>query len=279
VINHHSVEIVLRAARSCGLDRLDAQLLLAAMLRHPRSWLLSHGDHVLTSDQHARYNALVERRAAGEPLAYLLGEKEFYGINLHVSPDVLIPRPDTESLVEWALSLLPEGEPRDVADLGTGSGALALAIKTHRHAAHVSAVDISPAALNLARSNAQRLGLSIDWSEGNWWQALAGRQFDLVVSNPPYIAEGDEHLPDLQHEPRLALTSGADGLDAIRAIVLDAPCHLRAGGWLLLEHGYTQHDAVQTLMMGRGFQKVSGRFDLGGHVRCTGGQWLGISGG
>lgn len=279
MINHHSVDLVLRAARSRGLDRLDSQLLLGAVLHHPRSWLLSHGDHVLTSDQHARYNALVERRAAGEPLAYLLGEKEFYGISLHVSPDVLIPRPDTETLVEWALSLLPDGESRDVADLGTGSGALALAIKTHRHAVHVCAVDVSPAALKMARTNAQRMSLSVELCEGSWWAPLAGRQFDLVVSNPPYINEGDEHLPDLRHEPQLALTSGPDGLDAIRAIVQDAPQHLRPGGWLLLEHGYTQHHAVQTLMEARGFTEVSGRLDLGGHVRCTGGQWPARAGG
>lgn len=279
MINHHSVDVALRAARSRGVDRLDSQLLLGAVLHHPRSWLLSHGDHVLTSDQHARYNALVERRAAGEPLAYLLGEKEFYGISLHVSPDVLIPRPDTETLVEWALSLLPDGEARDVADLGTGSGALALAIKAHRHAAHMCAVDVSPAALKMARTNAQRMSLSVELFEGSWWAPLAGRQFDLVVSNPPYINEGDEHLPDLRHEPQLALTSGPDGLDAIRAIVQDAPQHLRPGGWLLLEHGYNQHQAVQTLMEARGFRQVSGRLDLGGHVRCTGGQWLVESGG
>jgi release factor glutamine methyltransferase len=267
--------MALRAARSRGVDRLDAQLLLSALLRHPRSWLISHGDAVMTADQHARYNQLVERRAAGEPLAYLLGEKEFYGLNLHVSPDVLIPRPDTETLVEWALSLLPEGEARDVADLGTGSGALALAIKTHRHHARVCAVDVSPAALALARTNALRTNLAIDWQQGSWWQPLAGRQFDLVVSNPPYICEGDPHLPALRHEPQLALTSGPDGLDAIRAIVGDAPAYLRPGAWLVLEHGYNQHEAVQSLMLATGFAKVSGRLDLGGHVRCTGGCWDG----
>lgn len=273
MIRHHAVEFALRAAQGRGLDRLDAQLLLAAVLRHPRSWLLSHGEAELTSDQHARYNALVERRAAGEPLAYLLGEKEFYGISLHVGPDVLIPRPDTETLVEWALDLLPADTPRDVVDLGTGSGALALAIKTHRHLARVCAVDVSAVALAVARGNAQRLGLSVEWQTGSWWQALPGRQFDLAVSNPPYICEGDPHLPDLRHEPSLALTSGPDGLEAIRRIVHDAPAHLRPGGHLLLEHGYNQHAAVQALMVERGFQKVSGRLDLGGHVRCTGGQW------
>ncbi len=272
-MNHHSVELALRAARSHGLDRLDAQLLLSALLRHPRSWLISHGEHLMTADQHARYNQLIERRAAGEPLAYLLGEKEFYGLHLHVNPSVLIPRPDTETLVDWALHLLPENEARDVADLGTGSGALALAIKTHRHEARVCAVDCSPAALDVARANAQRTNLGIEWLQGSWWQPLVGRRFDLVVSNPPYIAEGDPHLDDLQHEPQLALTSGADGLDAIRQIVEQAPAYLHAGGWLLLEHGYNQHEAVKTLMAARGFKKVSGRLDLGGHVRCTGACW------
>lgn len=273
------VDAALRAARERGLDRLDAQLLLADLLQQPRSWLVGHGDAVLSGDQQARYDQLVERRAAGEPLAYLVGEKEFYGLTLGVGPDVLIPRPDTETLVGWALDLLPADMARDVADLGTGSGALALAIKANRPRARVSAVDVSPGALATARANGERLGLAIDWQPGSWWQALPGRLFDLVVSNPPYICEGDSHLADLQHEPQLALTSGPDGLDAIRTIVQDAPLHLREGGWLLLEHGYNQHDAVQTLMQARGFQKVSGRLDFGGHLRCTGGQWTGESGG
>lgn len=275
MINHHSVEVALRSARARGVDRLDSQLLLSAVMRHPRSWLIAHGEAAMTSEQHARYQQLIERRAAGEPLAYLLGEKEFYGLNLHVSPDVLIPRPDTETLVEWALHLLPDGEARDVVDLGTGSGALALAIKTHRHNARVCAVDLSEGALAMARANALRTNLAVEWLHGNWWQPLAGRQFDLVVSNPPYICEGDPHLADLRHEPQLALTSGPDGLDAIRAIVQDAPTYLRAGAWLVLEHGYNQHEAVLALMKTRGFQQVSGRSDLAGHVRCTGGWWPG----
>ncbi|MBL0730135.1 peptide chain release factor N(5)-glutamine methyltransferase [Piscinibacter sp. HJYY11] len=261
-------------ARALRVDRLDAQLLLEHVLQRPRSWLLAHDEVSLTESQASNVAALLQRRAQGEPLAYLTGEKEFHGLMLQVTPDVLIPRPDTETLVDWALALLQGGplEPR-VLDLGTGSGAIALALK-HRHpSATVTAIDTSDAALSVAEANAQRLGLDIRFVLGSWWSGAKNQQFDLVVSNPPYIALGDKHLPALRHEPELALTSGVDGLDALRAIVSDAPAHLASSGWLLLEHGHDQSQHVRALLLAAGFANVQTREDLAGIGRCTGGQW------
>lgn len=272
----HTVAALLKAARTAGVDRLDAQLLLAHVLQRSRAWLIAHEDAELDTQQLAQVQAALARRAAGEPIAYLLGEKEFHGLLLGVTPDVLVPRPDTEVLVEWALELLsanPTGV--DVADLGTGSGAIALALKQACPPASVCAVDTSDAALAVARGNGQQLGLAVEWLRSHWWSSLASQQFDLVVSNPPYIAEDDAHLDALQHEPQLALTSGADGLDAIREIVAEAPAHLRPGAWLLLEHGHDQAPAVASLLQARGFQAVSTRLDLAGLPRCTGGRWPG----
>jgi release factor glutamine methyltransferase len=267
-------------AQTLGLDRLDAQLLLGHLLGQPRAWLIAHDGDTLPPDTATAYAALCDRRAAGEPLAYLVGEREFHGLTLRVSPAVLVPRPDTETLVDWALALLA-GElanrpSPEVVDLGTGSGAIALAVK-HRHpTAQVSAVDLSDAALAVAAANAARLGLAVDFHAGSWWQALPGSQrFDLVLSNPPYIAGEDPHLSALRHEPTLALTPGGDGLDAIRAIVAGAPAHLRPGGWLLLEHGWDQAAAVATLLQTAGFQAVATHQDLADRPRCTGGLWLG----
>jgi len=267
-------------AQTQGLDRLDAQLLLGHLLGQPRAWLIAHDADTLPPDTATAFAALCDRRAAGEPLAYLVGEREFHGLTLQVSPAVLVPRPDTETLVDWALALLV-GElasrpSPEVVDLGTGSGAIALAVK-HRHpAAQVSAVDLSDAALAVAKANATRLGLVVDFHAGSWWQALpGGRRFDLVLSNPPYIAGEDPHLPALRHEPTLALTPGGDGLDAIRAIVIGAPAHLRPGGWLLLEHGWDQAKAVAALLQTAGFQAVATHQDLAGQPRCTGGRWPG----
>ena len=216
---------------------------------------------------------LLARRAAGEPVAYLLGEKEFHGLMLRVTPDVLIPRPDTETLVEWALACL-QGLPPGaaVADLGTGSGAIALALKQARPDAAVSAVEASPAALAVAQDNGRRLGLDVRWLAGSWWSPLAGQRLDLVVSNPPYIADGDPHLPALAHEPASALTAGPDGLRDLRAIAAGAPGQLRPGGWLLLEHGWDQAGAVQALLREAGLTAIETRHDLAGQPRCTGGR-------
>jgi release factor glutamine methyltransferase len=198
------------------------------------------------------------------------------GLPLRVTADVLVPRPDTETLVDWAREHLRAGlggpAPR-VADLGTGSGAIALAIQQAHPAAQVIAVDVSAAALAIARHNATALGLSLRFAHGDWWQALPGERFDLVVSNPPYIAEGDPHLAALAHEPITALTSGPDGLDAIRQIVAGASAHLAAGGWLVFEHGHDQADAVQALLRHHGFEGVESRRDLAGMARGTGGRW------
>ena len=265
-----TVADALRAAKALGLDRLDAQLLLGHVLARPRSWLAAHDDAVLNDAQGAAVDAALARRAAGEPLAYIVGEHGFHGLMLRVDANVLVPRPDTEVLVDWALELLAgRADPR-VADLGTGSGAIALAVKHACPAAAVTATDISPAALAVARSNAERLGLAVTFELGAWWAALEGRRFDLVLSNPPYIAGADPHLPALRHEPTLALTPGGDGLDALRDIISGADPHLEPGGWLLLEHGFDQADAVQALLRDRGFSDIRTRRDLGGQPRCTG---------
>ena len=266
-----SVAEALRQARAQGLDRADAMALLGALLARPRTWLLTHDDAPLDAAQQARWQDWLARRQDEVPVAYLTGQHEFHGLMLAVTPDVLDPRPDTETLVDWALDVLAALPPgRALVDLGTGSGAIALALKSRRPDAQVSAVDLSAAALAVARGNGERLGLAVDWHEGAWFAPLAGRMFDLIVSNPPYIAEADTHLPALRHEPILALTSGADGLDAIRQIVADAPAHLASGGWLLLEHGHDQADAVAALLRAAGWQAVSHRQDLAGHRRCTG---------
>ena len=265
----------LRLAREAGLDRLDSELLMAEVLARPRTWLLAHDTDPIDAQALARFMALVQRRANGEPAAYLLGHKEFFGLSLAVTPDVLVPRPDTEILVEWALDTLPlrgPGAQADVLDLGTGSGAIALAIQQQRPQARVTAVDASPGALGVAQANAKNLQLPIELLLGSWLEPVVGRRFDLIVSNPPYIAEGDPHMAALCHEPKQALTSGSDGLDDIRHIVEQAPPHLQPGGWLLFEHGWDQAEAVADLLRARGFAQVTSRLDLGGHQRCTGGQ-------
>ena len=229
----------------------------------------------MSPPQQAAFDAACRRRADGEPLAYLLGEREFHGLLLQVGPAVLVPRPDTETLVDWALQLLgtPLAQAPEVADLGTGSGAIALALK-HRHpAAHVCAVDCSDRALDVARANAARHDLQVEWQQGDWWQPLQGRRFHLVVSNPPYVAGDDPHLAALRHEPALALTPGGDGLAALAHIIQCAPLHLHDGGWLLLEHGHEQAGAVCRLLADAGFEAVQTRADLAGRPRCSGGRW------
>ncbi len=265
----------LRHWQAAGLPRLEAQMLLLHALgraTHERAWLLAHDADALPDPAAAQLQALAGRRLAGEPMAYLTGEKAFHGLTLQVDARVLDPRDDTETLVDWALALLPTDAPRRVLDLGTGSGAIALAIAQQRPRAQVLAVDASADALEVAAGNARRLGLPVDLRHGDWFAPVAGERFDLVASNPPYIAEADPHLPALAHEPRGALVSGADGLDDLRTIVAQAAAHLAPGGWLLLEHGWDQAAAVRALLTAAGFAPVQSRRDLAGTERCSGGQ-------
>lgn len=272
--NGQNVAQAMAHAQARGLDRLDAQLLLLhAMERtpHDRAWLLTHDTVAVPVAAQTRLDAAMQRRLNGEPLAYITGHQEFYGLDLAVDARVLVPRPDTETLVDWALALLPPGA--RVIDLGTGSGAIALALKHTRADLRVRAVDASVGALAVARTNAQRLQLDVAFAPGNWLEGVTG-PFDAIVSNPPYIAAADHHLQALIHEPLSALASGADGLDDIRTIIRQAPPHLRSGGWLLMEHGYDQAEAVRALLTQAGFHEVQSRRDLAGIERCSGGKWL-----
>jgi release factor glutamine methyltransferase len=272
-----NVAQALEGASARGLERLDAQLLLLHALARSetdRGWLLAHDGDPLPADRERCFFDLAARRISGEPLAYIVGHKEFHGIDLQVDARVLVPRPDTETLVDWAIELLQEQRRAPhVIDLGTGSGAVALAIKRAVPPARVQATDVDADALEVARANARRLGLDVEFQCASWLDG-AGGPFDLVVSNPPYIREGDEHLPALRHEPRGALVAGPDGLDAIRSIVAQAPSRLAAHGWLVLEHGWDQAAAVRALMRQAGFGYAASRRDLAGIERCTGGQWL-----
>jgi release factor glutamine methyltransferase len=267
------VATLLRGA-AARVDPVDAALLVAHALGRTRSWLYAHGDDPVDEAAREACERLVARRAAGEPLAYITGHRGFWRFDLRVTPDTLVPRPETELLVELALERLPEGKSLRIADLGTGSGAIALALAHERPAARVVAVDASAAALEVARGNARALGIgNVEFREGDWLQPLAGETFDLIASNPPYIAVGDPHLDDLRHEPALALSSGADGLDAIRTIVRDAPPRLVAGGWLLLEHGLDQGAAVRALLSAAGYADVSTARDLEQRDRVTLGRY------
>ena len=257
------------------LARVDAQLLLLHALGrdlHDRAWLLTHDTDALPAPLQQAFDALCQRRAAGEPVAYLTGQKEFWGLPLHIDARVLDPRPDTETLVEWALDVLRPLTAPAVVDLGTGSGAIALALQHERRDAAVLAVDASEDALAVARANAARLQLPVQFAHGSWLQGITTR-FDAIVSNPPYIPATDPHLLALTHEPLSALASGDDGLDDIRTLIAQAPACLRPGGWLLLEHGWEQAPAVQALLTAAGFANVQSRNDLAGIARCTGGQW------
>ena len=273
-----SIAQALQAAARQGLERLDAQgLLLHTLGRspHDRAWLLSHDTDALDADTLARFDQLCARRLDNEPMGYLTGWQEFFGLTLQVDHRVLVPRPDTETLVEWALQAVLGLQAPRMLDLGTGSGAVALALAHARPDAAVHAVDASADALAVAQGNARRLGLPVVFSQGSWLTGHSGtgETYALIASNPPYIPQHDPHLAALVHEPLQALAAGADGLDDIRTIIAQAPAHLDPGGWLLLEHGYDQAAAVRALLQAQGFTQVQSRRDMAGIERCSGGQW------
>jgi len=255
--------------------RREAALLLRHVLGVSDAWLVAHPDDAVEVAHAVAFQHLIERRARGEPVAYLTGTRGFHAIELRVAPSVLIPRAETEVLVDLALQCIPVDVDCRVADLGTGSGAIALAIAHARTQARVVATDINEAALDVARENAGRLRIgNVEFRQGNWYAGLGDGRFDVIVSNPPYIAEGDPHLHegDLRFEPSTALASGADGLDAIRMIVPGAREHLRNGGWLLLEHGFDQGGDVRDLLLDHGYAEVFTRHDLEGRERVSGGR-------
>lgn len=266
----------LRAA-SRQIDRLDARLLLEHVSGCRHADLIARGDTPLSAAQQQALVALIARRVAGEPLAYLVGEAEFRGLTLAVSPAVLVPRPDTELLVDLALARIADIPTPRVVDLGTGSGAIAIAIAVARPDAQVTAVDRSPEALAVATANAARHGAAIRFLDSDWYQALIGESFDLIVSNPPYIAAGDPHLAGdgLRFEPSMALTDGGDGLSCLRQIIAGAGAHLTANGSLLMEHGYDQAEACRNLLAAAGFQDVLSWRDLPGIERVSGGRMTG----
>ncbi|MEE1888268.1 peptide chain release factor N(5)-glutamine methyltransferase [Pseudomonas carassii] len=252
-------------------ERLDAELLLAAALGKSRSFLHTWPERIVSSEAAQVFADYLERRRAGEPVAYILGQQGFWKLDLEVAPHTLIPRPDTELLVETALELVPP-TPARVLDLGTGTGAIALALASECPGWQVTAVDRIDEAVALAERNRQRLGLgNVQVRASHWFGALAGERFDLILSNPPYIRVADPHLVagDVRFEPSSALVAGEDGLDDLRVIVAQAPAHLLPGGWLLLEHGYDQAPAVRDLLMAAGFVDVASRVDLGGHERIS----------
>ncbi len=263
---------------SLGLDsgaaRIEIQMLLQQVLGVSRAYLLAYPEQSLNEAQAAAYRTLLQRRLAGEPLAYILGEREFFGLTFRVTPATLIPRADTELLVELALARIPPHSVLRMLDLGTGSGAIALSIAHARPDVEVTAVDASQETLDVARKNARHLNTgNVRLLRSDWFSALTGERFDLIVSNPPYIADGDAHLAqgDLRFEPRAALASGADGLDDIRRIVAGAKQHLNAGGWLLFEHGYDQAEPVRELLRQHGYAEVLSARDLAGIERVSGG--------
>jgi release factor glutamine methyltransferase len=254
---------------------LDAELLLAHALGSRRARLKSHPEDVPDDAAHRRYTEMIERRARGEPLAYIVGYKDFWSLRLAVSPAVLVPRPETELLVERALALRPEPSAR-VLDLGTGSGAIALALACERPGWQVTATDLSPDALAVARANAASHALThLELLSGSWFEPVGGRRFHLVISNPPYIGTAEPELASvaLRHEPRTALSPGDDAMACLRTIIHTAPPHLEHGGWLLLEHGTTQGSAVARELVVRGFRHVRSHRDLAGHERMTEAQW------
>lgn len=256
-------------------------MLLERVLEKPRAWLIAHADEAVGAEAEQAFLVLAERRRQGEPVAYILGEREFYGLKFQVSPAVLIPRPETELLVELALARMPMDATVRVLDLGTGSGAVAVALAKQRPQARLTAVDVDYAALPVARANAKRHRVSVRFFCGDWFGALPGESFDLIVSNPPYVASADPHLAtgDVRFEPQRALVGGADGLDCIRAIVAKARAHLNPGAWLLFEHGYDQAAACRALLEAEGYRDVQSWPDLAGIARVSGGCAAPVDGG
>jgi release factor glutamine methyltransferase len=255
--------------------RLEAEILLAHVLDVSRTWLYAHAADGVASAQVERYRVLLAARTAGQPIAYLTGKREFWSLPLQVTPDTLIPRADTELLVEQALLHIPHCRVMDILDLGTGSGAIALALAFERPQARVVATDLSRAALAVAHNNSQQLGISnIRFCESSWFSAIEPQHFDVIVSNPPYIRANDHHLGegDLRFEPISALASGMDGLDAIREIVADVAHHLHCGGWLLLEHGHDQGESIRGLLLAAGLEEVTTAHDLERRERITSGR-------
>lgn len=272
ILHLHSKQLQIALQLDLSTARIEVQCLLQHVLTVNRAYLLTYPERVLDKDESARYTALFELRKDGVPIAYLLGEREFFGLNFKVTADTLIPRADTEVLVEQALQKMQPHRECHVLDLGTGSGAVALAIAHTRADAQVVAVDASVAALDVARINAQRLNINnVRLVASDWFTALAEKRFDLIVSNPPYIEENDVHLAmgDVRFEPRSALTSGKEGLDDIRCICNDAKAHLYPGGWLMLEHGYNQAAQVRQLLLEAGFVAVASVQDLSGIERVS----------
>jgi release factor glutamine methyltransferase len=259
---------VQEALNSSGIDPREARLLLSAATGFSEASVLAHPERQLPLEVQKSFSEMTARRAAGEPVAYILGHKEFYGLELAVTPAVLIPRPETELLVDLALAR----KPASVLDVGTGSGAIALAIKRHLPGARVVATDASAAALEVAKRNTIRYGLEVELRHGRWFEPLAGERFEAIISNPPYVVVDDPHLAALPHEPRLAVVAGDDGLDAFRILAREAPSHLLPGGWLLLEHGAGQHDAVRALLEAAGLETSESWPDLAGIPRVSGGK-------
>jgi len=280
VLNIPDYSIAALLAQATGIlgtegARLEAEILLAACLDKPRSHLYAWPEREVEPRLQERFVALISRRTLGEPIAYLLGKREFWSLSLTVTPQTLIPRPETETLVALALDTMPEHAPLCIADLGTGTGAIALAIARERPQSEVIATDISPAALSVAKDNAARLELdNVRFVCGSWCRALTVETFDFILSNPPYVAESDPHLRegDLRFEPRKALVAGPEGLDALRRIISGAHDRLRTGGWLLVEHGYDQGERVMQLMRSQGYLEISDHPDAAGLSRVTRGR-------
>lgn len=269
---HEAVTALKASNNKSGEEKLEAQLLLEHVLSVNHAWLIAHADDEINAETQTALNSLVKRRIVGEPIAHILGEREFYGLPLKVTQDTLIPRPDTETLVEAALQKASAIAPPYILDLGTGTGAIALAIAKHQPQTQVIAVDFSEAALTIAKENANHLDINnVRFVQSNWFDALERQMFDIIVSNPPYIEDNDPHLSqgDLRFEPRSALASGEDGLDDIRKIIQHAPAHLNANGWLMFEHGYNQAESVSALLASNDFTEVSTIKDLGGNDRVT----------
>ncbi len=270
-------DILQRAAAMLPGDspRADAELLLAAAIGQSRTWLFAHDDLAPGTDTLARFDTMLQRRRDGEPVALILGRQQFWSLDLMLGAATLVPRPETERLVELALERIAPGARCDVIDLGTGSGAIALAIASERPLARVTGVDAAPEALAVAAVNAAQLGLALRLLEGDWFSPVAGERFDLVLSNPPYLADADPHLANLRHEPRAALVSGPTGMESIEAITIAARGHLRAQGELLMEHGMAQGAAVRACLQAAGYADVATWQDLEGRDRISGGRWAG----